>query len=65
MTIPADIIIGQGQLLYRKQPNGAQPIVFTVMCNCSSSIKERTSRYISQNRHEYITPEQFTRGEWS
>jgi hypothetical protein len=37
MTIPANIVVAQNQLLYKKVPAGQTPIIFTVMCNCGSS----------------------------
>jgi hypothetical protein len=65
MTIPADTIIAQGQILYRKtEPPGGQPTIFTVSCNCSSSVKERTSRFISANRHLFVTAQDFKDGKW-
>lgn len=65
MTIPADIVIAQGQIVYRKQPNGAQPIILTAKCNCASSNKEQTSRFISQNRHLFVTAQQFKDNQWA
>ena len=65
MTIPADTIVAQNQILYRKtNPPGGQPTIFTVRCNCASSTREQTSRFISQNKHLFVTPTQFVAGEW-
>jgi hypothetical protein len=66
MTIPADTIIAQGQIVYRKTtPPGGQPTILTAKCNCPSSPKEQTSRFISQNRHLFITPEMFKDNQWA
>lgn len=66
MTIPAGHIIAQGQIVYRKtEPPGGQPTILTVACNCASSQKERTSRFIDQNRSLFLTSQQFIAGEWS
>jgi hypothetical protein len=65
MTIQADIIIAQNQILYRKtEPPGGQPTIFTVACNCPSSPRERTSRFVSANRHLFVTAQQFKDNQW-
>jgi hypothetical protein len=64
MTIPSNVVIGQGMLVYRKQPDGSQPIVMQTRCNCSSTPREQTSRFVDQHREGFITHEQFTKGEW-
>jgi hypothetical protein len=65
MTIPANIIIAQGMLLYRKPAEpGPAPVIFSVMCNCGGSPREKTSRFVDANRHLFITPDQFKAGEW-
>jgi hypothetical protein len=57
MTIPANVIIAQNQLLYKKT---TPPVIFTVLCNCSASRPvEHTARFVSANRHLYWTPEQY------
>jgi hypothetical protein len=66
MTIPADIVIAQNMIVYRKtNPPGGQPTILTAKCNCASSAKEQTSRFISQNRHLFVTPQDFKDGKWS
>jgi hypothetical protein len=66
MTIPANHIVAQNQLMYRKSPTpGQQPTVFQVRCNCASSVREQTARFVDANRHLFITPEQFKNGEWA
>lgn len=66
MTVPADQIIAQNMIMYKKTtPPGGQPTIFTVSCNCASSVKERTARFVSANRHLFCTAEQFKNGEWS
>jgi hypothetical protein len=65
MTIPADHIIAQNQLMYRKPATpGTAPIVFSVRCNCGSSPKEQTARFVQANRHLFITPQQFKDNQW-
>jgi hypothetical protein len=65
MTIPAGTIVAQNQLLYKKVPAGQTPIIFTVMCNCGSSQRDKTARFVDANRHLFITPEMFKKGEWA
>jgi hypothetical protein len=51
-------------IVYKKMPAGQTPQIVQVRCNCSSSPREQTSRYIDQHRADFITHEQFTKGEW-
>jgi hypothetical protein len=65
MTIPVDTIVAQNMIVYRKtEPPGGQPTILTVACNCASSQKERTSRFISANRHLFCTAQQFKDNQW-
>lgn len=64
MTISANIAIAQNMLLFRKQPNGGTPVVFTVRCNCGSSPREQTARFVDSHRHLFVTPEDFKAGKW-
>lgn len=64
MTIPANIAIAQNMLVFRKQPNGQTPVVLTVRCNCGSSPREQTARFVDANRHLFITADQFKANQW-
>jgi hypothetical protein len=65
MTIPANLVVAQNQLLYRKVPAGQTPTIFTVRCNCGSSPREQTARFVDANRHLFLTHDQFKAGEWA
>jgi phosphoribosyl 1,2-cyclic phosphodiesterase len=66
MTIPAGTIVAQNQLLYRKHPvPGQTPTIFTVLCNCGSSQRDKTARFVDANRHLFLTHDQFKAGEWA
>jgi hypothetical protein len=65
MTIPAGTIVAQNQLLYRKpSAPGQTPTIFTVRCNCGSSPREQTARFVDANRHLFLTHDQFKAGGW-
>jgi hypothetical protein len=66
MTIPANLVVAQNQLLYRKpSAPGQTPTIFTVRCNCGSSPREQTARFVDANRHLFLTHDQFKAGEWA
>ena len=48
--------IAIGQTMYER----ATMRPFTVLCNCSASMpRSHTLRYITQNRHEFLTPKEY------